>query len=60
MGRTSPFRCEGVKVQNRRSAADTPVSGGWLKLPPHLPFARPLGIGSIGWNADLRGDGIAG
>jgi len=49
MGRTSPFRCEGVKVQNRRSAADTPVSGGWLKLPPHLPFARPLGIGSIGW-----------
>jgi len=37
MGRTSPFRCEGVKVQNRRSAADTPVSGGWLKLPRRRP-----------------------
>src|SRR6476620_9002679 len=32
------------------------LAAGTTVLAPHLPFANPVGNGSVGWKADIRSD----
>ena len=47
-GRASRFHCCLANGRLRRSAAFTRTIDERVLLPPYLPFAIPVGIGSVG------------